>query len=122
MLEHIRNATGRKLFRDFLTSKYCEENLDFVLAVRRFSSLHFPFLFEGSFLGFPYFPTFLEFSDVSDVPDFPEMVSNFLLLLRIPKYSEIFQIILIHSNLFRFFRFFHFCFFAPLPHHYFTGR
>ena len=39
MLEHIKLPTGRKLFREFLMSKYCEENLDFVLGVR-----DFPFL------------------------------------------------------------------------------
>lgn len=33
MLEHIKLPTGRKLFREFLMTKYCEENLDFILAV-----------------------------------------------------------------------------------------
>jgi hypothetical protein len=33
MMDHLRSPTGRKLFHEFLTSKYCEENLDFILAV-----------------------------------------------------------------------------------------
>lgn len=37
--EHIKNATGLKMFRDYLTKKYCEENVDYVVAVCASSEL-----------------------------------------------------------------------------------
>ena len=35
MMEHIKTNSGKKLFRDFLVSKYCEENLDFIVDVEK---------------------------------------------------------------------------------------
>lgn len=31
--EHVKNATGLRMFREFLTKKYCEENVDYIVAV-----------------------------------------------------------------------------------------